>query len=493
MTDLRTLFRGGPVRTLGAGGDPDWVLVDGDVISYTGTGEEPPADRVINLHGACLLPAFCDAHVHLGATGLRHTAADLRGLEDPRGVLDAMTGKTLGIDLEEGELGFPDRRELDVAVGNHPALVARADLHSCLVSTALLGRLDLGDVEGVERNALGLPTGVLKERAAALAWRAYEEDLSSDQMAAGVRGVMRDALEKGVACVHEMFVVEWRNLSALDYLLVTIDEEPLLVEIYVGTDDVAAVTERGLSRIGGDWFLDGTLGSRTAWLTDPYSGSDETGMAYRSLDELTEWCRRAANAGLSTGVHAIGDAAIDQALSAWEQVASEVGVDRIRAGGHRIEHFEMATDELVARTAALGIAVCVQPGFDGRWGGPHRMYSDRLGPERASLMNRFATMERAGVKVGLGSDAPITPLDPWAQAADWMEHSQPAERVDATTALRAHASASWSLGGSDAGIIETGRPAHLIVADRDPLGATAIALRSTEVLATWIDGRRVYP
>jgi predicted amidohydrolase YtcJ len=222
------------------------------------------------------------------------------------------------------------RTDLDEVVGGSPALLARADLHSCIVSTALLRRLDIDGLEGVDRDESGEPTGYLRERAASEAWGWFDRSLTGSQQRDAVRSAVRLAYSKGISHVHEMFVVEWRGWDAWDVFSGTVEEVALDVVPYLGTDEVERVTELGVGQIGGDYFLDGSFGSHTAWLSMPYAssppeGTPDHGISYRSDDDLYAFFSEAQNAGLQTGVHAIGDAAIEQALTAWQRVATKVG------------------------------------------------------------------------------------------------------------------------------------------------------------------------
>lgn len=295
-----------------------------------------------------------------------------------------------------------------------------------------------------------------------------------------------------------MFVLEWRDWASFEILLEESVTSPVRVVPYVATDDVARVAKLGLSSIGGDYFLDGSFGSHTAWLREPYvsrppSGSSETGTAYRSDEELTEFFSEAHSAGLQVGVHAIGDAAIDQALRAWNRVAA--GDPSVTTAGHRIEHFECAWDEHISAAAKLDLRISAQPAFDRFWGGDRGLYSQRIGTERATLMNRFKSMRAAGLVVGAGSDSTVTPLDPLLQMAALREHNSAAERFSAGEALEIHILGSRALAPDPdgSGRIVPERRADLVWLDRDPLQVDPDELLKTEVLGTWVAGRRVWP
>src|SRR5207249_3392508 len=155
-------------------------------------------------------------------------------------------------------------------------------------------------------------------------------------------------------------------------------------------------------------------------------------------------------------VHAIGDAAIEQALRAWERVYGSLdsrGRRHFRARRHRIEHFELPGHRQVERAAALGLAISVQPAFDAEWGHPGQLYEMRLGPDRAARMNPFWTLLGRGLEVGAGSDSPVTPLDPMYGLWSLENHHDAGQRMSREEAIRlftigsaplATSSTSWS-------------------------------------------------
>lgn len=503
---VKTLFRSGKVLTLVEPAVCDWLLIEDGDVAAVGTGDAPSgAGRVVDMQGATLLPSFCDAHVHLPATGLYASGMDFRGVSSARAILDSFAARAESDSLLFGG-NFEDpldapltRRELDATVGERPALLARADMHSCIVSSTLLEGLDVAGLEGVDVDSAGRPTGYLREGAAAEAWKWFDAHLPRRVQRAAVEAAVRLAYSKGISRVDEMFVVEWRGWDSLEVLLEVTAGVKLEVAPFVATTDVGRIRAMGMNRIGGDWFLDGSFGSHTAWLSAPYDppppeGSPAAGISYRQDDEVIAFFTEAQAAGLQTGVHAIGDAAIEQALSAWEKVASEIGPDEVRALGHRIEHFECSSDDHIRRAARLNLGISLQPAFDRFWGGPDGLYARRMGWDRARTMNRAATMLAAGLTVGAGSDSTVTPLDPFLQMTALRDHHVPGERLDPESALRVHTTGSFALSGRrDGGKLVPGVRADLALVDRNPLSCSTDELPETEVLGTWIGGMRVWP
>lgn len=502
---MRHLFHGGVVHPGLDAPAAGWLLVEDGTVARYGSGEPPAAHRSTDLDGGTLVPAFRDAHVHLPATGLYASGLDFRG-EHSASVItgsfaaQAATGGLLfGGNFEDPLDGPLDRRSLDEAVGDKPALLARADMHSAIVSSALLRSLDVDRLEGVDRDDSG-PTGYLREQAAAEAWRWFESNLPPAAQTAAIQGAVQLAYSKGVAEVHEMFVVEWRGWDSAELFDSAVKDVALVVKPFFATTDIQKVQEMGLSRIGGDWFLDGSFGSHTAWMREPYpsevpAGSSPTGISYRSDDEVVAFFMEAQEAGLTVGVHAIGDAAIEQCIASWEKVAEKLGSQQVRASGHRIEHFECATDDHILRAARLGLRASVQPAFDHFWGGTDKLYSKRIGWERARVMNRFRSMLDGGLLLAAGSDSTVTPLDPFLQMHALRSHHLEEQRLDPATALKMHTWGPAAVEGEDhlKGSLLPGMVADLALLDRDPLGVDAEDLLRTEVMGTWIGGQRVWP
>lgn len=501
-----TLWTNGTIRRLPGKATAEWILVEDGTVAALGTGDPPSADRTVDLGGGTLVPAFRDAHVHLPATGLYAGGVDLRGETLSGAMLDALARHAAATDgvLFAGNFEDPvDRpltgRDLDAVVGDRPALLARADMHSCIVSTALHRQLDLRDLEGVDRDEHG-PTGYLREQAAATAWTWLDRNLTPQEQKDAVGAAVQLAYSKGIAEVHEMFVVEWRGWDSAEVFIEAIEGIALDVQLWLGTSDVDRVVEMELPRIGGDFFLDGSFGSHTAWMKDPYvtappGGGPASGISYRDDDELFEFFNAAQRAGLQTGVHAIGDAAIEQAIGCWEEVSADAGRDHVRSLGHRIEHFECASDDHIARAVELGLRASVQPAFDRFWGGPEGLYSQRIGWERARQMNRFTSMLEAGLPIAAGSDSTVTPMDPFVQMAALREHHVAEESCSPLEALRLHTMGPARIAGHHhvKSTLEPGMQADIAWLDRDPLDIGGEALLGTAVLGTWIEGRRVWP
>jgi predicted amidohydrolase YtcJ len=224
--------------------------------------------------------------------------------------------------------------------------------------------------------------------------------------------------------------------------------------------------QAGVLGLAGDLCVDGAIGSHTASLREPYADAATCGVRYLSEQQIADHVIACTTAGLQAGFHCIGDDAVAAAVSGLRQAAQKLSVPKIRAARHRLEHLEMITDADIATLAELGVIASVQPAFDAAWGKSGELYEQRLGPERACGMNRFATLARAGIPLAFGTDAPVTRLAGWATVRAAVQHCQPSERMSVAAAFDAATRGANSAAFADnAGAIAVGAVANLAVWD----------------------------
>ncbi|MBM7804292.1 putative amidohydrolase YtcJ [Geodermatophilus bullaregiensis] len=451
------------------------VHVVGGRIAWLGdAGDAPRAGRVLAGEGALLTPAFVDAHVHATATGLALTGLDLHSRSSLAAAVAAVAeaARTApGILLGTGwdETGWPEgrgptRADLDAVVGDRPAYLARVDVHSATVSTALL---DL--VPGVRELPGFSPDGQLRLDAHHAARQAAYGAVTAAQRAAAQAATLAEAARLGIGSLHEMAGPEVSGAEDLRALLVLARERPgPRVTGYWGElaerGGLDLVRQLGLAGAGGDLFCDGALGSHTAALSSPYRDRPETAGALRfDTAQLVDHVRACTAAGIQAGFHCIGDAAVGQVLDAVGIVVEELGVAAVRACRHRLEHVEMAAPDAVGRMRAWGVVASVQPAFDAAWGGDAGMYAERLGVERALGTNPFADLADAGVALALGSDAPVTPMDPWGGVHAAVDHHTPGAGLRPYDAFDAATHGGWHAVRAEtaAGPLSVGAPADL--------------------------------
>ncbi|MFG2824195.1 amidohydrolase [Kitasatospora sp. NPDC048365] len=479
-TNRTVLLRGGNVYSPA---DPfaTAMLVEGEHVAWVGSDGAAEAyadvaDEIVDLHGALVTPAFVDAHVHATSTGLALTGLDLGGcasLDAALARIAAHVGHN-GAEVHIGhgwdETAWPEGRpptldELDRAAGGAPVYLSRTDVHSALASTALRALVD-----GLDGLAGHSATGPLSRDAHHAVRRAALAHLTAEQRRAAQLATLRRAAELGIAALHECAGPDISSAEDLAALLALAAETdgPEVFGYWgeLGSAGVATAQRLGAVGAGGDLFVDGALGSHTACLHAPYADAEHTGTAYLSAEQVAEHVAACTEAGLQAGFHAIGDAAITAVLDGVRAAGERVGEARVKALRHRVEHAEALDDKTVAAFAELGLTASVQPAFDAAWGGPDGMYVQRLGAERAAALNPFAAMLRAGVPLAFGSDAPVTPLDPWGTVRAAAFHRTPEHRISARAAFTAHTRGGWrALGRDQDGVLVPGAVASYAVWD----------------------------
>ncbi|MFI8258714.1 amidohydrolase [Streptomyces filamentosus] len=471
------LLRGGEVHSPA---DPfaTAMVVERGHIAWV--GEEGAADafaagvdEVVDLEGALVTPAFVDAHVHTTATGFALTGLDLsaaaslaEAAELIRAHAAARPGDRILIGHGWDASRWPERRaprrdELDGLTGGRPLYLTRIDVHSAVVTTALLDLVPgVRDLDGFRD---GEPlTGDAHHAVRAAAFAA----VSPEQRTGAQRAARAHAASLGIGTLHECGGPQISSEDDFTGLLDLARSEPgPRIVGYWADLDVERARALGALGAAGDLFADGSLGSHTACLHEPYADSAGlTGSAHLDADTVAAHVVACTEAGLQAGFHAIGDAAVTAVTDGVRAAAEKLGLARIRAARHRVEHAEMLTPETIAAFAEFGLTASVQPAFDALWGGEEGMYAERLGAERARTLNPYAALLRAGVPLAFGSDSPVTPLDPWGTVRAAAFHRTPEHRVSVRAAFTAHTRGGWrATGRDDAGTLVPGAPADYAV------------------------------
>jgi predicted amidohydrolase YtcJ len=475
---VRVLLRGGPIYSPADPSATAVLFTDGRIEWLGPAGEAPAADRTVELDGALVTPAFVDAHVHTTSTGLMLRGLDVTGAPSRAALLDRVAAAAArlprdGVVVGHGwdESGWPDRTppslaELDRAGGGRLVYLSRVDVHSAVVSSALLARASLG-AAGYDAGGWLRTDAHHEVRAVALG------SVSAQQRTEAQRAALRHAASMGIAAVHECGGPKISSEDDFTGLLALSAGERLpAVYGYWGELGAAAkARELGAAGAGGDLFADGALGSRTASLRQAYV--DEPGSCghpYLSATEVAGHLVECTEAGVQGGFHAIGDAAIAAVLAGFAVAATRVGVDRLRSARHRIEHVEIVDKALIGGLVEFGVVASMQPAFDRLWGGDAGMYAQRLGVQRSLQSNPIGAMAGVGVALAFGSDSPVTPVDPWGSVRAAMLHHNPVQRVGARTAFAAHTRGGWRAAREDdAGVLAPGAPATLAVWEPGPL------------------------
>ena len=445
-----------------------------------GRGQFPDAE-LVDLDGGFVAPGFVDSHIHLTATGLTLTGLDLRASASRRHCLQ-MIADYAAAHLGEPVWGHgwdesswpentpPSTAELDAVLGDRRAYLARVDVHSALASTGLRDR-----VPGLS-SAIGFdPQRPLIGEAHHLV-RAAARDLLTDAQRVAARVAALDAAAaSGIVAVHECAGPEIGGLDDWHEVRTLSRAHGVQVTGYWGevvanpAQARAVIEDTGAAGLAGDLFVDGALGSRTAWLHEPYADAcDRVGTCYLDPEVITAHVRACSEARVTAGFHVIGDAAASAVVAAFERVVADLGVAAVARCGHRLEHLEMVSADQATKLGAWGVMASVQPNFDALWGGGYGMYARRLGVDRARVLNPFALLASQGVALAFGSDAPVTGLDPWTTVRAAANHHTPGSSVSVRAAFAAATRGGWRAGGVGDGLTGTlvpGAPASYAVWD----------------------------
>jgi len=475
------------------------LVIDGPAILGVGSELAGAGVDTVDLGGATVAPAFADCHLHVIETGLSLGPADLGDVRDAttfaaRVAALPADGIVFGAHYDEAlwsDGGSAQAAPLERAFPDRLAMLIRVDGHSSVVNRRTLAELALDPgLVGLERDPDGEPTGRLFLDANWAAQAKFYALIPQHRRRAAAAAAHDLALSRGAVHLHAQLVglaSPEAYASAIEMLrgLGPAKWHPKICE-----PDPALARGLGLPYVGGDVFLDGSLGSGTAAVCAPYC--DRPGSGRLALDDAAVYAFFAAadRLGIAAGVHAIGDRAIEQCLAAWERVAS--GNGGALQARHFIEHFELATPGQIGRAARLGLFLSMQPQFDAHWGAAGGMYEERLGPERARGMNALAAALAAGATLCGGDDSPVCALAPLEGMAAACGHHNPASRLTPLQALTMYAYDAARFGYAEAttGALAPGLDADFVVLDRDPFAAGAFA--GTAVIETWIRGERAY-
>jgi predicted amidohydrolase YtcJ len=504
----------------------DAVAARGDTIAAVGTSAEVKkaageGARIIDAKGAMVVPGFNDSHVHFIDGGFRLSSVQLRDaktreefisrIEEYAATLKPGTwimGGDWDHTLWGGEL--PRRDWIDSVTPNNPVWIQRLDGHMGLANSAALRAAGVTkatkNVEGgtIVRDASGEPTGILKDNAMSLVDAAVPE-LAPELADRALDTAMKYVAAQGVTSVQNMG--SWSDLAIFerarkDGRLITRIYAVVPLATWERLKDTVAARGHGDEwvRIGGlKGFVDGSLGSHTAAMLEPFTDApNDTGLLVNTPEDLYAWTSGADKAGLQVRVQAIGDPAIRLQLDIYERVEREDGA---RDRRFRIEHAQHPAPSDIPRFAKLNVIASMQPYHaidDGRWA------DAVIGRERAKSTYAFRSILDTKAHLAFGSDwfvAPPTPLEGIYAAVTRStldgKHPEgwvPEQKITVEEALRAYTSGSAyaSFDENGKGTLERGKLADFTIIDRDLTRIPPAEIRDAHVLMTIVGGKVVY-
>lgn len=522
-----------PTTNTDTNADPTAFAIRDGRFAFVGNDDDAkawigPHTKIINAAGARIIPGITDAHLHLVSGGQQLARLNLRDAPSRAAFVTAIAER--GKQLQPGEwirggrwsteswnnTTQPDKAWIDPATREYPVFLVRMDGHSALANSAALR------IAGIDRNGpddpvggrivrdpkTGEPTGLLKESALELV-RDRIPEASAKNLDTALAAAQLEAHRHGLTCVHTMS--EWSDLAPL-LRARNAGSLSLRVRVHVMEDDWTELIENcqqfpndpRLKIAGFKQFMDGSLGSRTAYMTDPFSDNPPGRADYRGLltaigqneNQLQRMCVTADAARLNLAIHAIGDQANHRVLNIYENAIKKNGPRSARR--MRIEHAQHLLPEDIERFGRLGIVASMQPlhkADDAR-------YAEKaIGPERCKSSYAFRSLLDTGAPLAFGSDWPVVSLNPFlgihaAVTGMSVENRPfvPEQNISISEAL-----AAYTTGGAYAvaeekslGRIAVGYFADFVILDRDILAIPPTEISQIQAKATYVNGDQVW-
>jgi len=505
-----------------------------------------PSTEVINLGGHFVMPGFNDAHVHLANAGFQRLTVDLAGAKSLSEFRDRIRARVQNAAPNEWIVGggwdqtlwpvkeLPSRWDIDEVTKDHPVFLERVDGHIAVANTRALQLSSITvaskDPAGgkIDRDTTGQATGILRETARQ-AVTAVIPKPNHDRRRQAIEAALLDVARSGVTSVQDNSDYGDSKLSWEDFqILEEIEREGKLTaritEWLNFNDPLPTLQEHRSAHPQSDdllhtgmlkGFMDGSLGSRTAALLEPYADDPtNSGLPQFKQDELTQMTKERVNAGFQVGFHAIGDKGVQMALDAF----SAASTDRVGTGlrpvqaerssampamapdfRFRIEHAQVTNPLQVAKFKELKVITSMQPNHvltDMNWA------EARLGPKRAAYSYAWAAFLKKGVTLAFGTDYPVEPVAPFRglyaavtrKSEDGKKEYYPEQKLNMEQAIAAYTtgSAFAEFAEKNKGTLAPGMLADLVVLDIDITAVPPEKLLGTKVLRTMVGGKTVY-
>lgn len=434
-----------------------------------------------DANGRLVLPGLIDCHIHLFGVGEMYDMIDLKGVKSIKEVkielakarLQVGNGWIIGRGWDQDKFSdrrFPSKQDLDNVTGNIPTMLVRVCGHIAVLNSAGLGRikgLQKQSSEIVGRDSKGNLTGIVKEDALGLCWNQIRS-ASFDKMKAQFLKAQNEAIRHGMIAAHIILSEEWkRELSVIRAL----DKKKLLrlkTSLFLPISAISQVEKQkdqnkllegdNFVTLGFKVYADGSLGARTAALEYPYHDDiANKGILNFTTKELVSFARRTKKLGMILAVHAIGDRAINQVLSAFDLAKVS------KSNGFRIEHCSVINASILKKLSKT--VVSIQPCFatSDYW------VDERIGKDtNARQAHAFRSIMKFAGRTIAGSDSPVESLDPLAGIRSAMNNQRANERLSLNEALYLYSSsaAQSSPITSQSGIIASGHACDLVILDK---------------------------
>jgi len=501
------VYEGSIVTCDKAGSVGKFLVEDQGRIAFVGTAlpEKYAAAPIERLGEKALLPAFGDTHIHFMSYALFSAGLELRSARSIADSCDAIAdyvkNRSPALVLGFGasahsvrERRLLTRKDIDAVCLEKPAFIVKYDGHAGIANSALIARVKekLGTLRGFDADS-----GLMTQEA----FFRITDYLTGKVSLPTTLGNMLSGIDKlagyGIGLVHSVTGIGFpADMDVtLESLFARGLRNPLAYRVFFQTMDVGKVLKRKLPRIGGCFAaaLDGCYGSIDAALLGPYEAAAalqpgaEKGVLYFSDETVGTFCREANRNGLQIEMHAIGDAAFAQAVSAIEAALADFPREDHR---HTIIHACLPTQAGLETCARLGIQLSIQPGFL-QWDLEPLEYLESILGKRAYELLPLRTMTDMGIVLSGGSDAPCTVPDPIEAIWAACNHYVPDQSLSIQEALDIYTinAARGSFDENERGSLEAGKRADMVILNRNPLSLKAADLRSLKAESLLLSGR----
>jgi predicted amidohydrolase YtcJ len=521
--------------SLGSGKRAEALAVLGDRILAVGARDEimklkGPETKIVDLDGHFVMPGFNDAHMHLASAGLEKMNVNMVGAKTLDEFRDRLRAKVEAAGPAEWVVGEgwdetlwpvkvpPTRWDLDEVSGNHPVYLERVDGHIGVANTRALQLASVTvasrDPEGgkIDRDDSGTPTGILREKAQE-AVQAVIPKPTHEKRRQAIELALADLASHGVTSAQDYS--QWDDFQIYEELEHDGKLTARISEWLPFDDSIEDLNKKRDSHPASDnmlhtgmlkGFMDGSLGSKTAALLEPYSDDPKnSGLPQYEATKLNAMTKERLLAGYQIGFHAIGDKGIQLALDAFAEAEKAAKDGKVKAadGGTdyrlRIEHAQVTTPQQILRFKELKVIASMQPSHlltDMNWA------ESRLGPKRAEHSYAWAEFLRRGVVLAFGTDYPVEPVTPFRGlysaltriSEDGKKSYYPAQKLNIEQAITAYTTgaAFAEFAEKQKGKLEPGMLADFVVLDQDITAALPPKVLGTKVLRTVVSGKTVY-
>ena len=511
------------------------IAVRGDRIEAVGDSKDllkfkGPETQVIDVGGKFVMPGFNDAHAHLAAGGADQLNVNLTGvksLEEFRARIRAKVESAkpgdwiLGGGWDENlwpVKALPTRWDVDEVSAGHPVFLERVDGHIAVANTQALKLASITiasrDPRGgkIDRDSNSQPNGILRERAREAVTNVIPQP-THDRRREAMEAALAEAARWGVTSVQDNS--GWEDFKVLEELESSGKLTARVTEWLPFNDSVEQLETKRKEHPQSDKmlhtgmlkaFMDGSLGSHTAALIEPYTDDPQnSGIPQYEPAKLNEMAKERVLAGYQLGFHAIGDKGVQMALDAFAEATKAAKENKVKAatGGDdyrpRIEHAQVTTPLQIVKFRDLKVVASMQPSHlltDMKWA------EARVGPKRAEHSYAWAEFQKRGVTLAFGTDFPVESISPFRglyaattrKSESGKEEYFPEQKITIDQAMAAYTtgSAFAEFAEKEKGLIVPGMLADFVVLDRDVTSVVPQKVLETKVLRTVVGGKTVY-